>query len=1334
MLTRFEGINMLKVPRSIMLRYVIAVLAVALALLLTLLLWTVIQPQSSLLFLAAVMFSAWYGGLGPGVLSTVLSTLMSVYFFEPPAYGLSITLVDILRSSIFVLVGLLISSLNGIRQRTEETLCKREEQIRLIADSVPILLSYIDSEQRYRFNNQTYEQWFGYSRQEFIGKHLKDVLDRSAYQELQGYFEAVLSGQEVTYETAVSYPDTRQRYIRATYVPHFGEQQQVKGFVALVDDITERKQAEEALKKERDFSNTILSTVGSLVVVLDRQGRIVRFNKACEKTTGYSFDEVNGKTVWDLFLIPEEVESVRAVFEQLLITELPSEYENYWLTKDGRRRLIAWSNTMLVDNEGSIEYVISTGIDITERQQAEEILQQFASELERRVETRTAELKNANAALAQEITERQQVEAALYDREQQLRALVNNTPDVIIRCDKQLRYVYVNPAVERNTGSPTTEFIGKTSEELGIPPHLCQLWNETLLKVFETGTEQIIEYQAPSVLGLRTYQSRVVPELDKDGLTEYALVVARDITEIKQAEEERATLIREQEARTQAEAAQRRSAFLAEASTVLASSLDYETTLKSVVHLAVPYLADWCSVDLVTEDEKISRVEVAHLDPAKVEMVKELLHRYPPEKNPQSPIMSVVRRGRSVLVAKVPDSLLLAVAQDEEYLKILRKLNPKSYIIVPLRVGGRTLGVLSFAMAESGRYYTSEDLALAEELGYRASIAIDNALLYHASEAARKAAQQAKAVAEKAADRTARLQAVTAALSKSLTPSQVAEVIAEQGVMALGATSALIALLTEDGTELEVVRALDIDQALSDAWHRFSINASVPLAQAVRTGKPLWPEPTAARIARYPHLAREYNQVNYGAWISIPLMLEGRAVGGMSFSFTQTTDFSEDDQAFTLTLAQQCAQALERARLYALSEEARRTAETANRTKDEFLATLSHELRTPLNAMLGWTQLLRTRKLDEATTVRAIETIDRNTKSLATLIEDVLDVSRIITGKLRLDVRPIELVPVIEAAIDAVRSAAEAKGIRIEYQLDALVGIVLADPDRLQQVAWNLLSNAIKFTPQGGKVEVQLEIVDRLAGWQVDGSNQPANLQPSTHAQPFNPCVQLRVSDTGKGISPDFLPYVFERFSQADSTTTRAYGGLGLGLAIVRHLVDMHGGTVRAESSGEGQGATFIVNLPLRRVPSETTSPKLAASSAESKELFDNSRILDGLRLLIVDDEADVRELLRALLTHYGAEVTAVVSAREALEAVERLNPDMLISDIGMPVEDGYALIRKLRTQEASGSRKLPAIALTAYAREEDSILALEAGFQKHLPKPVESAELVKIIAQMANR
>src|SRR4028118_537454 len=376
----FKGLNMLNVPRSLMLRYAVAVLAVALALLLTFLLWPVIQPHSSLIFLAAVMFSAWYGGLGSGLLCTVLSTLAIAYFFESPVYSLAIAFADVLRLSIFVLVALLISSLNGMRQRTEETLLKREEEIRLITDAVPILISYIDSAQRYRFNNYTYEEWFGYSLREINGKHLKEVLGESAYQELEGYFEAALSGQQVTYEKTVTFKDARQRYIRSTYIPHVGEQQ-VKGFVALVDDITEDKRAEEALKKERDFSSAVIGTVGSLVVVLDPQGRIVGFNKACEKTMGYSFDEVTGKLLWDLFLLPEEVEPVKAVFEKLRTEALASEYENNWLTKDGRRRLIAWSNTMLFDDKGSVEYVVGTGIDITDRKQAEEALRQSEERL-----------------------------------------------------------------------------------------------------------------------------------------------------------------------------------------------------------------------------------------------------------------------------------------------------------------------------------------------------------------------------------------------------------------------------------------------------------------------------------------------------------------------------------------------------------------------------------------------------------------------------------------------------------------------------------------------------------------------------------------------------------------------------------------------------------------------------------------------------------------------------------------------------------------------------------------------------------------------------------------
>ncbi|MBW4576678.1 MAG: response regulator [Aphanothece sp. CMT-3BRIN-NPC111] len=405
----------------------------------------------------------------------------------------------------------------------------------------------------------------------------------------------------------------------------------------------------------------------------------------------------------------------------------------------------------------------------------------------------------------------------------------------------------------------------------------------------------------------------------------------------------------------------------------------------------------------------------------------------------------------------------------------------------------------------------------------------------------------------------------------------------------------------------------------------------------------------------------------------------------------------------------------EREQLLVREQAARLEAEAANRMKDEFLATLSHELRTPLNAMLGWTSMLRTRKFDEATTARALETIDRNTKSLAQLIEDVLDVSRIITGKIRLNVRPVELAQVIEAAMDTVRPAAEAKDIRIELLLDPGVGAVLGDPNRLQQVVWNLLSNAVKFTPPGGRVEVEL------------------NSLTTTTALPC-PYAQIRVSDTGQGISTDFLPYVFERFRQADSSTTRAQGGLGLGLAIVRHLVELQGGTVQVESLGLGQGATFIVHLPLMTVAPEATKPEQVQPILESEEPKSSPPSLDGLRVLVVDDEADARELAIAMLGQYGAEVIVVATAQEALETLGRIKPDVLISDIGMPEEDGYALIRKVRALNTQQGGQIPAVALTAYARAEDRAQAILAGFQVHVPKPANPGELAAVVANLAGR
>ena len=396
----------------------------------------------------------------------------------------------------------------------------------------------------------------------------------------------------------------------------------------------------------------------------------------------------------------------------------------------------------------------------------------------------------------------------------------------------------------------------------------------------------------------------------------------------------------------------------------------------------------------------------------------------------------------------------------------------------------------------------------------------------------------------------------------------------------------------------------------------------------------------------------------------------------------------------------------ERARLLVLEQAARKQAEEANRTKDEFLATLSHELRTPLNAILGWVQVLRTGKLDAAAGARALETIERNARSQAQLIADLLDVSRIITGKLRLDFKPVELRRIIDSALETVRPAADAKGILLDISIGPLASPVLGDADRLQQVIWNLLSNAIKFTPRAGRVEVRLR---------EEGGN-----------------AVIRVSDSGIGIRPDFLPYVFDRFRQAEGSITRTHGGLGLGLSIVRHLIELHGGTAEVESTGEGKGATFSVRLPLRAELAE--DDPLDRTGVTSPGLFSTPDLLTGVRVVVVEDEADTRELLALSLQQCGAEVAAFGSVPEALASFDLAVPDVLLSDIGVPGEDGYSLIRKVRAREPALGGNVPAAALTAYARAEDRLRALEAGYQTHLAKPVDPAELIATVARLAGR
>jgi signal transduction histidine kinase len=448
-------------------------------------------------------------------------------------------------------------------------------------------------------------------------------------------------------------------------------------------------------------------------------------------------------------------------------------------------------------------------------------------------------------------------------------------------------------------------------------------------------------------------------------------------------------------------------------------------------------------------------------------------------------------------------------------------------------------------------------------------------------------------------------------------------------------------------------------------------------------------------------------------------------------------EFSESDERLAVTLATQVAVAYENARLYAeaqrhtielqqevaerkLAEEeraqmlireqaARAEAEQANRTKDEFLATLSHELRTPLTAILGWSHLLQTKTLDQENMERALETIERNARSQSQLIDDLLDVSRIITGKLRIDMRPVELISIIEATIDSMRPTAQAKSINFEVTYDKTASHVSGDSSRLQQVVWNLFSNAVKFTPEGGRVNVSLE-------------------RSGEHAQ-------IAISDTGQGIDPRFLPFIFDRFRQADGSTTRKYGGLGLGLAIVRHLVELHGGTINVRSEGVDRGATFTVRLPLK-TDSGGLEVGTELSSIQSKGgdySIHCAPILDGLRILVVDDEADTRELIAAVLSQCGAKVKSVGSAAEALVTLQGWMADLIVSDIGMPEEDGYSLIRKVR-QLGSHYSQIPAIALTAYAGIEDQTRVLSAGFQLHIAKPVVPDELITKIANIISQ
>ena len=481
------------------------------------------------------------------------------------------------------------------------------------------------------------------------------------------------------------------------------------------------------------------------------------------------------------------------------------------------------------------------------------------------------------------------------------------------------------------------------------------------------------------------------------------------------------------------------------------------------------------------------------------------------------------------------------------------------------------------------------------------------------------------------------------------------------------------------------------------------VTASGPNSRAVRTGEVVITN-DYMRTQQGGVVVGPDNGLRPDSSMAVPMAVMGRIIGTIEVQSYNKNVYRPEHVTAMGMAANLTAVAIENVRLLELERTARQAAEESNRLKDEFLATVSHELRTPLTAILGWSRLLEGGTLDDTVTQQAVEVIWRNAKAQAQIVDDILDVSRIITGNLYIDLHPLEVVPVVDNAINVVRPTADAKGIKIEKYFDSAPAMISGDGNRLQQVVWNLLSNAVKFTDSGGRVCVK---VARVGG-----------------------AVEVSVSDTGRGISKEFLPYVFDRFRQADSTTTRQHGGLGLGLAIARHLVEIHGGTINAESRGEGRGATLTIRLPLIA----TTAAAKGFVEPEQHKLARSPQLLSGLNVLVVDDDSDTLTLMATALKRRHANVTAVSSAGEAIQEITRKRPDVLVSDIAMPDEDGYGLIKKVRSLENGVSENIPAVAITAYAKEEDRERALSAGFQIYLAKPVELTELISVVARAAKR
>jgi PAS domain S-box-containing protein len=996
------------------------------------------------------------------------------------------------------------------RRQLSEALRRREAEMRLIIDAIPGLVAYIRPDQTYRFVNRAYERWFGIPERDVVDHHVSQVLGEGAYRVLAPRLATALSGERVRFEDEIPYREGDRRWVRADYVPDIGSDGQVQGLVSLVLDTTEAKRAEQQLVEEARVNETLNRIGAALAGNLDLDSIFQRLTdeatRLCRAQFGAFFYNVTAPEgcsymLYTLSGVPRErfagfpMPRNTAVFAPTFAGEGPVRSDD--ITRDPRYGHSSPHHGMPAGHLPVRSYL---AVPVLSRSGEVHGGLFFGHADVGMFTERDERMLVAVAAQAAVAVDNAHLHAATTAAEEKYRALAESSPQLVWTANARGDLEYCNQRFADFVGVGQEELLrGDAWARVTHPddiPQAASAWSHAIA----TGEPYEVEYRFRRAAdgGYRWFLARGVPVRDAAGQITRWVGSSTDIDEHKRVEE-----------------TQR---FLADAGTLLGSSLDDRAALIGLARLAVPRMADWCSVDLRDDQGAVERIALAHADPRKLQAATALRERYPA--TDEEAVRRILATGKSERVRELTGEMLEVSARDPEQLALMRELGLRSWMAAPISVHGQTLGVITFASAESGRLFEERDQAVAEDLGRRAGVAIDGARLF---ESARR----------------------------------------------------------------------------------------------------------------------------------------------------------------------------ERTR-----------AEEANRAKDLFLGSLSHELRTPLNAILGWTRMLRGGGLPEDKQRRALETIERNARAQVALIEEILDLSRITSGKMRLTVAPVEIAQIIETSLDTIRPAAQGKGIQVQAVLDPDAGLVHGDATRLQQICWNLLSNAVKFTPRGGRVYVRLT---------------------RTSSQ-----VELVVADTGRGIDPSFLPLVFERFTQADATSTREHGGLGLGLAIVKHLVELHGGTVRAESPGRDRGATFVVRLPVAPVRALSTGPAEAPSALAGRSLapdFDCPPELAGLEVLVVDDEPDARELVQSLLESCHARVTTAPTARAALQRFKDHPPQVLVSDIGMPGEDGLWLIRQVRALPPEDGGNVPAVAVTAYAALGDRTRVLTEGFTVHLSKPTEPQELLAAVA-----